>query len=354
MHQDQRLQRICTSLSNAGYTVNIVGVKRRQDQYQSNGYNSVSLNVLFKTGALFYFEINIRFFSYLLFKKLDGVVANDLDTILAAKLITLIRFKKLFIDLHEYYTEVPELSGKLLKKLLWTLVGRFGITKSSNNYTVNNSLNQILSNKYKAKFETIYNYPTTKKVADNDVKLKTLNLVYVGVVNKGRGIKETIQAIKNLSEVKLTIIGEGDEYLELINFIKSENLNDKVKFLGFIDSHLIHSELQNYDIGINILDPASLNYYYSSANKYFDYIMAGLPTISMKFPEYEFLNKMHETSLLLDSININAIKVAIEDLQSNDILRTKLRENCLKAKSEFNWESQEPKLLEIFNSSFNL
>ena len=354
MHQDQRLQRICTSLSNAGYTVNIVGVKRRQDQYQSNGYNSVSLNVLFKTGALFYFEINIRFFSYLLFKKLDGVVANDLDTLLAAKLITLIRFKKLFIDLHEYYTEVPELSGKLLKKLLWTLVGRFGITKSSNNYTVNNSLNQILSNKYKAKFETIYNYPTTKKVADNDVKLKTLNLVYVGVVNKGRGIKETIQAIKNLSEVKLTIIGEGDEYLELINFIKSKDLNDKVKFLGFIDSHLIHSELQNYDIGINILDSASLNYYYSSANKYFDYIMAGLPTISMKFPEYEFLNKMHETSLLLDSININAIKVAIEDLQSNDILRTKLRENCLKAKSEYNWESQETKLLEIFNSSFNL
>lgn len=354
MHQDQRLQRICTCLSQTGYNVNLVGVKRRPDEFYTEEYNCISLNVLFKKGTLFYLEINLRYFLFLLFRKFDGIVANDLDTLLAARCLAIVRSKQLFVDLHEYFTEVPELQGKSFKKKLWTLVGRIGLTRSSKNYTVNNSLSNILTDKYGVEFETIYNYPISKDRNREKHKSDFLRLVYVGVVNQGRGIKEAIQAIVKISDVTLTIIGTGDESSKLIRFVKEEGLEHKVNFLGFIESHAIHAELQKYDIGLNILDPTSLNYYYSSANKYFDYIMAGLPTISMNFPEYISLNKDYETSLLIDSIKVDAIQRAILKLQSNKNLRDNLKQNCLPAQAKFNWKSQEDKLLEIFNTAFIL
>jgi len=131
LHQDQRLHRICGSLSRHGYNITLVGSGSSKEKFNSTLFDTIVIPPIFKSGVLFYLELNLRFFFFLLTKPLDGIVANDLDTLLAAKLASVVKRKKLFIDLHEYFTEVPELENKVVKKSIWNIIGRFGVTRSS-------------------------------------------------------------------------------------------------------------------------------------------------------------------------------------------------------------------------------
>jgi len=353
LHQDQRLHRIGESLSRANYDIILVGVSSSLVDFKSEFYTTATIKPFFKRGFLFYLEVNIRFLVYLWSKRFDGVVANDLDTLLAAKLVSVIKRKKLFVDLHEYFTEVPELENRVIKKAIWSKIGSLGISSSSHNYTVNKSLTEVLSKKYKSHFNTIYNFPTLRESSKLSVSNKSFDIVYVGMVNKGRGIAEAILAIKDVQDVTLTIYGDGDLFGEIKELITSHNLSDKIFLKGFIEGKDIHHILASYDLGINLLKPSSLNYFYSSANKYFDYIMAGVPSLSMKFPEYEKLNQEYETSVLIDTMDVMLIKATILKIKSDRELTTRLKLNCDSAKKVYNWKSQESKLLHIYDSAFN-
>lgn len=350
MHQDQRLQKICGTLTNNDYEIHLVGVRKRETVFSASEFECHSIPVLFNEGPLFYLEINLRFIFFLLFRKLDAVVSNDLDTLLAGKLISKLRSKKLFIDLHEYFTEVPELEDKAFKKRLWNTVGNLCISKRSVCYTVNESLSDIFSRKYDTPFQAVYNFPKQSSIQDVDSKSSTLKLVYVGLVNKGRGIKEAIAAVSTLDGVSLTIYGNGDEYEEIKEMVADKNLENKIDLKGFQDFEAVRKELPTYNLGLNLLDGESKNYYYSSANKFFDYTMAGIPTLNMNFPEYQKFNKQHQTSLLIDTCSIETIKQAIQSIQkqpeSLDILRT----NCFEAKKQWHWESQEKTLLALYST----
>ncbi|RYD81865.1 MAG: hypothetical protein EOP53_05260 [Sphingobacteriales bacterium] len=80
---DQRMHKICTSLSNASYDVKLVGRKRRNSvPLQPKAFLQHRIYVIFEKGKLFYIEYNFRLFFYLLFQKADFFCAIDLDTIL--------------------------------------------------------------------------------------------------------------------------------------------------------------------------------------------------------------------------------------------------------------------------------
>jgi len=352
LHQDQRLHKICESLASNAYQVTLVGVKKQAPIFSSENFNCYSLPTWFKKGPLFYLEINLKFFFFLLFKNFDAVVANDLDTVLAGSAIRILRRKKLFIDLHEYFTEVPELEHKSAKKFIWNVVGNLCVGRNSINYTVNDSLANLFSQKYGVQFASIYNYP---KATSETVAIRAdsiMELVYIGMINKGRGLKESIIAIRTLPFVKLTIYGDGDEYEEVQTMVHDLGLANRVTIKGFISYTSIKNTLSKFDLGLNLLDRSSANYYYSSSNKYFDYIMAGIPCLSMAFPEYLNFNQQHETSILIDQCTPGEIAKAIQRLNKDKELHAFLRANCARAREKWTWNSQEPKLLEIYNAQF--
>src|SRR5689334_7254172 len=99
---DQRMIRICTSLSNAGYTVILVGRKMKNSiPLSQQPFKQKRLFCFFEKGKLFYAEYNIRLFFYLLFKKMDGICAIDLDTILPCYFISVIKKITRIYDAHE-------------------------------------------------------------------------------------------------------------------------------------------------------------------------------------------------------------------------------------------------------------
>ena len=92
LNYDQRMQRICGTLADAGYNVLLVGRKLKDSPPLSGkNYKQQRLNCWFAKGKLFYAEFNTRLFFYLLFTKTDCLCAIDLDTILPVYYISKIK-----------------------------------------------------------------------------------------------------------------------------------------------------------------------------------------------------------------------------------------------------------------------
>jgi glycosyltransferase involved in cell wall biosynthesis len=132
--------------------------------------------------------------------------------------------------------------------------------------------------------------------------------------------------------------------------VDEKNLQHKIEFLGFVKPGNLAALTQNAFVGLNLLENRGKSYYYSLANKFFDYIQAEVPSINMHFPEYAAINKQYEVSILLNELTATEIVNAVNKLQTDKNLYSYLRQQCRLAKKEFNWQQEEQKLLEIYRS----
>lgn len=351
---DQRMIRICTSLSNAGYSVKLIGRKRRfSGPVDKKNYNQTRINCFFDKGKLFYLEFNFRLFWFLLFSKFDVVCNIDLDTLIPGFFVSKIKGKICVYDAHEYFTEVPEVINRPIVKNIWEAVARFIIPKLKYAYTVCDSLAEIFLEKYKTKFEVIRNLPY--KSPENPISAVSKEpfvVLYQGALNVGRGLEQAIEAMQKVSNAELWLVGEGDLSEKLRDFVKVKKLEKTVIFKGYLKPSELSVITPKASVGLNLLENTSLNYYYSLANKAFDYIQAEIPAIHMNFPEYKRLNQAFEVANLIDSLDPDSIARSINELLENKALYAEMVRNCRKAKAVLIWEKEEQKLLDFYKKLF--
>ena len=343
---DRRMQRITNALNSSGYQVR--WLSRYHDKNTIN-FDSIRHNFvkcIFNSGILFYLEFNIRLFLKLLRSSEGSISCVDLDTLLAATLASKMKGKKLIFDAHEIFYEVPELTGKPFKKWIWKQVARWCIPKTDLCYTVNNSLKKHYEKNYSTSFSVIRNVPdviTKKTVAISNNK----TMVYLGAVNKGRGVEIAIQSLQQLIEYKLVIIGEGDEYEQMIALAESFNVSDRIDFRGYTTPDKIFSILSECSIGLNVLVAESENYRLSLANKFFDYMHAGLPSINMRYPEYESILEEHGVGVMIEEYEIGGLVEAVARLEDTALFE-ELAENTIMYRGLYTWGKEKVDLVSLY------
>lgn len=375
------MQRICSSLANAGYEVELVGRKLPHSKPLKTDFNfkQTRLTCKINKGKLFYLEFNLRLLWYLLRQKTNAICAIDLDTILACGITATLNNNTLVFDAHEHFTEVPEVTNRKITKNIWHVIGKIFIPKAKLCYTVGPQLAGILSTIYKNQFEVIMNVPVLvdavvgvdrvnrvdrvdtvngvnrfDKVNEvnsvnrvDEVEIEKGYILYQGALNKSRGLEQSILAMHQVENIKLLIAGEGDLSKELRDLVVKEKLENKVQFLGFVQPADLKQLTVNAKVGLNLLEPNGLSYYYSLANKFFDYMQAGVPCICANFPEYKAIHEKYNCSVLIDC-EVNEIAKAINELLSNQIAYKTLSKNCIIASQNFNWAMEEAKLLNYY------
>jgi len=339
---DRRIQRISCYLDSRGHQIS----------WLSRSYegHSDQISQWFKKGISFYLEFNIRLIVRLFSVKPEVIYAVDLDTMLAAKIYSVLRRLPLVYDSHEYFTEVPELSGRPLKKAIWTAVGKWAINENTQCITVNHSLAQLLEEKYGVPFTVIRNIPPQVEEIhfDLDPTKEKKIIVYLGAVNEGRGIELYCQAAHEgyLDDYDLWIIGNGDLLPQLLNQYKKQK---NIVFYDWVAPDQLSALLSKCWIGLNLLDAVSQSYYYSLTNKYFDYCHHGLPALHMDYPEYRQLQKLYLTSYLVPSYDLKALLKGIQHFEDPaEYKKSKLA--CKEASLDLNWENESQKLNEISDS----
>lgn len=351
---DRRMIRICNSLARFGAEVHLIGVQRVNIESKiPQFYKTVRIKPLFKKGFLFYLEFNIRIVTMLIFKRFDIISSVDTDTIFGCKMISILRNRKLVFDAHEYFTGLPELKKSNIKRGFWKLIEKLILPYISSNYTVSDSVSELYEKETGRNYMVIGNFPSLKDFENiNQSKNKsenTITIAYIGFINDGRGIEQIIEVMKLLPDYyRLKLIGGGMNQEKIRQKCKVLGLLERVNFMGWISPDYIASNLQDADIGINLLDGSSLSYKASLANKVFDYIHLAIPSINMNFPEYKKLNDKYDCLYLISDIEISTIYNAIIELKNNEALYHKLHSNCVLASKELNWEKEEQKLINIY------
>jgi glycosyltransferase involved in cell wall biosynthesis len=348
---DQRMDRICTTLAEAGYEVTLCGhLKKNSIPLRQKFYQQKRVPTFFNKGKLFYLEFNLRMFFWLLFKPANLICGIDLDTAMPAWGVARLKKIPFVYDAHEYFTEMEEVVRRPLVKKVWLWVEQFIIKRTRYAYTVGNSIGQILHDLYGTPFEVIRNVPVLKEEAAL-APSEPPYIVYAGMVNEGRGLETLLEAMP-LLDCTLQICGDGDKMQHLQAQAKAAGLDDKVVFRGFMEPAQLREVISKAWCGYLVLEDKGKSYYYSLANKFFDYMHAGIPQLTIDFPEYRHINTQHQISVLVD-LNTEQIIKALQNLQQDHELYARLSSNAQQAKQEYNWQKESEKLICFYHSIFN-
>lgn len=339
---DQRVIRIASALHEEGHDVTVI-YRHKRTQKAFVNHSAFDFKILpvvpfFQSSFLFYAEYNIRLFLILIRSTMHIHWACDADTLLAGFFTKKIKKNKLIYDAHEYFEESPELVNKKFISRVWTAIQRLAIPHTDLRFSVSQTLCDELSNKYHYPFHLLRNVPLhrSKKIITTP---KEKIILYQGVINIGRGIEVMIDAMEFLPDYKFWIIGDGDILTKLTAIATNKIYSDRIIFFGKKTPEELFDLTQQARIGINLLSDDNKNYYYSGANKTYDYIQAGIPSIQMNFPEYKILNEHYPVSILIDRLDLSLICHAVHQLEDTTRYQCMI-EQCAIATKVFNWENE--------------
>ena len=347
---DQRMHRICTTLVENGYEVTLVGRKLTSSlPLTEEIFFQKRLRCWFNKGKKFYAEYNIRLFLFLFLKKMDAICAIDLDTILPCLKIS--QWKKIprIYDAHELFTGLKEVVTRPAILKAWRRIENKTVPAFQWGYTVSDSIAEEFYSRYKVKYQTIRNIPLLKPLLNKTAGERTI--LYQGAVNEGRGFEWLIPAMQWVN-CRLIICGDGNFMTALEKLIIEYKLEQKIELKGMLSPDKLWEISQQAYIGVDMLENAGVNQYLALPNKFFDYIHAGLPQVTVSYPEYRKLNQTYKVAVLLEELDPEKIAEALNNLLVNDVLYNELRENCLKARETLTWQQEEKKLIQFYQSVF--
>jgi glycosyltransferase involved in cell wall biosynthesis len=359
LYTDNRVNKICLFLVEEGYDVLLVGRLRKNSlSLASRAYKTKRLKLLFDKGPLFYAAYNLRLFFLLLVQRADVLVANDLDTLLANFVAKKVKpSTKVVYDSHEYFTEVPELTKRPRIQRFWLGIEKFIFPKLKTIYTVNQSIAQLYEATYKKKIQVIRNISPTWKPntylskAELGIPENKFVLILQGAgINVDRGAEEAVEAMRQLNDCVLLIVGDGDVVEELKKNVNEYDLQHSVLFFGKRPYDEMMQFTYNADLGLTLDKATNLNYKFSLPNKVFDYIHAGTPILSTRLVEIGRIIERNNVGILIDELTVDSLVEAIQSLQFNKNLLDELKANCQKAAEVENWDEEKKILKEIYSN----
>lgn len=302
---DQRVDRSCCALTEAGYHVTLVG-RRLPDSLELSPrmYRTTRMRLCFRRSALFYAEYNLRLFLKLLCSRADAFYANDTDTLLACTLAAKIRHKRLLFDAHELFPEVPELVDKPRVRGVWEWVERTCLPRVDGALTVCQSVADEYQKRYGVKMAVVRNLPDwqrNQKSADSPHDESTATILYQGAVNVGRGVRELIDAMQWLDGCRLVVAGNGDLQEELSRYAANVAWGSRVELLGRVTPSELHGMTQQADLGVCLLEDMGLNYRYALPNRIADFAHAGVPMLATGFVEISRVLEQYEIGTCVEA-----------------------------------------------------
>jgi glycosyltransferase involved in cell wall biosynthesis len=345
-----------------GFEVLLVGRLRKKSlplEYQN--IKTHRFRLIFDKGALFYAELNIRLFLFLVFKKVDVLYSNDLDTLSANFFATWFKPKsRLIYDTHELFTEVPELENRRFAKNTWLNIEKYIFPKLNNVITVNESIAKIYEAKYAKSILVVRNVPEKyeNQISFSKSKIglpedKFILIIQGSGLNVDRGVEEAVLSMQFIDNALLVIVGSGDVIPIAKEIVSQKRLDDKVKFFDKRPYLEMMQLTSNANIGLSLDKPLSDNYRFSLPNKLFDYIQAGIPILSSELIELKKIITKYEIGCFVKTVSPEEIAKNINFLIANPDILDVYKTNCIRAAENENWELEKMKLVRFIEDLEN-
>ena len=282
---DRRVMRHAETLREAGCEVECIGKRE--------------LGVKARRGWRFYAEYNVRLMLRLLRTKADIVWANDTDTLAACTLAAKLKGKKLVMDAHELFPEVPELIGRERVKRVWEWIERMMMPRCDALLTVCQSIADYYKERYGVEMVVVRNVRRVEsgewRVESGEWRVengerraesgKLRMLLYQGAVNKGRGVDWAIDALEWLEDCRLVVAGGGDLLEEMKAYAAKKPWAERIAFVGRLMPEELEGLTRKADVGLVMLEDMGLSYHFALPNRIGDFVAAGVPMVVSDLPE---------------------------------------------------------------------
>ncbi|MDC1067749.1 glycosyltransferase [Candidatus Kapabacteria bacterium] len=265
---------------------------------------------------------------------------------------------KMIYDSREIYSELGTYEGRGIKQAILSQAEKMYV-KNVNKMVTSGPFDSIYLKEYfrhNLPYTEILNLPPYQAAVKSDLLRKKLKfgdndliVIYQGMLMKGRGILPAIKAIQKLDDVRLVIVGQGDYYPELKQYVDSNNLARKVIFAGLVPYMRLHEITCSADVGLALFEPISKSYELALPNKLFEYIIANKPSVVTNLQQMENVINKEEVGILVDQKcdpEEIADKIAYLQLHQN---RQPYIEKCKKVAKNYGFESQKEKIQKLFD-----
>ncbi len=356
---DPAVHKVCTSLSKNGYNVRLLLWDRQNTYPYSKNNEYIVDKCLIKSPydeftSIFYYPFWIFYqFIYLIKNNTDIIHANDLDTLIPAILIKLIKIKKLCYTIYDFYADnLPAKTPNIFRNLI-SIIEKIGISQTDALFLVSEErYKQIEGSKIKI-LNYIYNTPEDTYTQNNNLSQNTkenaeFSIFYAGTLIEDRGILNLIKTIEEIDNIKLIIAGIGP----LTNYLKNISVSQKGKmqYLSWLSYNEVIGYTRNADLLFAFYDPKIPNNRYASPNKLFEAMMCRKPILVNDGTTMADIVRKENCGLVVPYGDVEAIKHAILTLKDNPELCTQLGKNGRSAYEEkYSWKIMEKRLLTAYS-----
>ena len=361
---DQRMQRICSALQSAGYVVTLVGrLRPNSPPLEPQPFSQVRLPLRHDSGKRFYVEYNWKLYRWLhkyvrnFPPQSVALSAIDLDTILPVhRIAEQFQLTKVY-DAHELFTEMTEVKRRKIIHFAWKQLEKNLVPSFENGYTVNGFLANMFKKQYGVRYTVIRNMPEVKSLEEFPPSplpdLPDRFILYQGAVNEGRAFDQLAEAMKGI-EVPVVVAGTGNYMNTFQATIQRENLTGKFQLLGPVSPSLLPYITRKARAGLTLFENTGLNQYQSLANRFFDYVQAGIPQLCVNYPEYAALQQEYQVACMIKDVEPESIRKGLRKLLDDDDLHYQLSRQARAAAKVWNWDNEKLKLVRFWQNVFPL
>jgi glycosyltransferase involved in cell wall biosynthesis len=292
-----------------------------------------------------------------LFKKdFDIVISRTrfFNTSLLALIYSKIkRVKWIHIEHGSDFVQLSSKSKSLLARFYDHTFGRIIFKYSDLNISISKAVQNFVYKFDKKTSPIIYRGLEVEEVEEikPDLKLKKkyenkIIISFVGRLYKWKGVQNSVEAIKNLSnkdkaKIIFFIIGDGEDYSKLKEITEKET---SIKMLGNIDRKKALSILKISDIYIHSAYPGG-----GLSTSLLEAMLCGCSVIATPSEGADEVIKNKENGILIDDSDSKKINKEIIRLLEDGNLRKKLSKNSnTYIKDNFNWNNSIEKYEKVF------
>lgn len=288
---DRRIRNFVSLFARAGWNVELLYGSVSPTEGTLEGVSTmVHIQPSAPSGPRFFFSYDRLLTTYLRnAPPVDVTIVSDLFGLRAAAR-TKPRKSLLVYDAREVYTRLPTVEGHRLKQWFWKRWERQGLAQTDLVVTTAPLDGDAIRTVHGTLPPTVVlkNMPSEADIDASSIDLRSALsigrertlLVYVGGLQQGRGLLTTIEALHQIPEADLVLIGTGAFTDTLRDASSRAGLASRTHFYGPAHAADVLPLLRSADVGISLIERTSGSYRLALPSKVFEYLHAGLPVVS--------------------------------------------------------------------------
>jgi len=278
----------------------------------------------------------------------DLIVANNIETLPLA--LRLAKGAKIIFDAHEY---AP---GQMEDILYWRIffqkytahLCKTYIPQTDGMMTVGQIIADTYERETRVKPIVVTNAPDYEDLQPqfSDAEDKVIRMIYHGDASPSRQTDKMIRMMDFLDEryeLNLMLIETHDHYLQYLKDLARER--PRIRFRPPVPMRTIPKALNQFDVGVYLLEPVNFNLRHALPNKFFEFIQARLAIAIGPSPEMARLVRKHDLGVVSQDFSPQAFADCLRKMDRGTIDHFKLQSH--KVAWEMSAEGNKKRLLQL-------